>query len=716
MTTKSLNQYQAQVVSSLGKGKIVVDSCPGSGKTFTIQTLIAEMLIAGIDPKKICALTFSNKAASEIRVRVASQIWPDLSEREKAFFSNPFAEDESGQRFFDESWVMADPRRGMIVNWICTIHAVANRILKAQGHRYSILGNKDWEINDLIRDALSELEWDEGVKNIRHWIAIGINNLVEPFDANDFFTSAFQPYGLSLKGSVMGEIYRRYLDFMKSRNMVDFDMLQARLVSLLRKNPTFASQVAGMFDYVIVDEAQDTNSMQMEIIEGLTRKAGNLVMVGDVDQAMYGFRGAKPEVLHEYNATRYVLPINYRSTQNVISTAALLIGNNYTNRPDLLKPFNWRDGVEEGNPIHAMIADDFRAMGEGIIKEINDSEKPENWFILSRTRAECATLHTQLLAAGIPAINKSGGLLFGASHIQKVLAYAKLAVNHNDARNNTEILTEIANVATKNFSSPITRRRHMDNCPSEKKWWEPCGCPIVQEEGIDLTHARFYGAKAIEDAERMLVWHNRKSNEEPLDNIFDAIERYHTRDTKKKLHRLGSTDLVHFVRRLEKLAMTEDAAAVISVIVNDCVLPWIEKKDGVDPSDLSENGIHEDFDVLIALCEPEETLEQYLNRIETFNNMDNPEKEGESVLLGTFHWSKGAERPNVVVNLTRCPIIPPPNKPGHLPMGGSVDTKEERRLAFVGVTRAKDYCVVCQSEEWMGKPAMMSEFIREMGL
>jgi hypothetical protein len=445
-----------------------------------------------------------------------------------------------------------------------------------------------------------------------------------------------------------------------------------------------------MFDYIIIDEAQDTSDQQAEILWTLAERTGNVIFCGDVDQSMYAFRGAVPEVLRgdfeaHWNAVqRFNLPVNYRSTQSIVRAAAQLINSNYMTEEDqhYLKPFAHRQDAPAGVPVSCTITSTFEVLCSTVVEMVKDTE-PSDWFILSRTRAECAQLHTALITAGIPAINKVGGLLFGAPHIRKVLAYARLACDYNGARDDLDILKEIANVATSTFRAPLTRRRHLQNCHNDKPWVN-CGCPMIYEEGIDYCHARYYGEKAIEEAGG---W----------EGILQHVED-RNRGGYMTLKAKAATDLVEFVLRLERKA--DNALATLQCIIMDCVLPWMQAEEGVDTDDLAENGKEEEFAVLMNTVEPQETLEQYLRRIDELGQSDTAD-DAAAVLVGTYHWS---------------PIIPPQQRPGALPCGRPATDEEERRLAFVGITRAKDAAHVVQALEWNGAVLKISPYIAEMDL
>ena len=444
--------------------------------------------------------------------------------------------------------------------------------------------------------------------------------------------------------------------------------------------------------------------MQAEILWTLAAGSGNVVFCGDVDQSMYGFRGARPEVLrYDFEAnwpavTRFNLPVNYRSTKQIIAAASRLIENNYTGPDDTyLKPFSSRPDAEDGEPVTYSESLTFAELCQDVAQLVTES--PQDWFILSRTRAECAAIHTELIRRRIPAVNKSGGMLFGAPHVRKVLAYARLACDYHNAQDDEEILSEIANVATVSFRAPFTTRRHREGCRNQQGWVD-CGCPVIMEEGTDYSHARYYGKKAIQDAGG---W----------DGVLrqrDETNRGGYPTTRAK----GAGDLVVFVHRLERLQ--DNARQALEMIASDCVLPWLEAEYGLEDSDLAENGKAEDIALLINMAQDGMTLEQFLDDVEELTQGGKNQDDSQSAILGTFHWSKGREHKAVIVNVTRLPVIPPKHKPGTLPVGKPPETQEERRLAYVGITRAKEVCNVVGALEWNQQPVECSQFVGELEL
>ena len=698
-----LNEFQQAVIDALAEGPQVIEACPGSGKTRTLEHLVAALIESGVAPSRIGVFTFSNSAAAEARVRIAKTLWSDVTDDELAYFDKPHEHEG-----FGDDWLDADPARRMLVEWTCTIHAMNFRLLKEFGRsKLKVLsGRTQWDADSLIKDSLKELHWKEGLRSVKHYISLAIVNLVTPAHSEEFYRQMLAGSDVAWRAGDLAEVYRRYYDFCKSRNLIDFDMMQARVVWRLRNDPAWRERAQAKFDYILVDEAQDTSPMQAEILWALAAGSGNVVFCGDVDQSMYGFRGARPEVLrYDFEANwptviRFNLPVNYRSTQEIVKVASGLIARNYQGPDDkYLKPFAAKDTAQEGEPVTYSEFGTFQELSAGIAAMV--TENPQDWFILSRTRAECAAIHTELIRRRIPAVNKSGGMLFGAPHVRKVLAYARLACDYQNARDDEEILCEIANVATVEFRAPFTTRRHREGCHNRKGWVD-CGCPVVMEQGVDYSHARYYGKKAIQDAggwDGVLYQRNEMNR-----------GGYPTPRAK------GASDLVQFVHRLEKL--TDNARQTLEMIASDCVIPWLEAEYGLAGEDLAENGKAEDIALLINMAQDGigMTLEQFLDDVESLTQGGKDQDDSQSVILGTIHWAKGRERKAVILNTTRLPVIPPKRKPGTLPVGRPPEISEERRLAYVGVTRAMETCALVGALEWNQQPMTTSRFVEELGL
>jgi len=152
----------------------------------------------------------------------------------------------------------------------------------------------------------------------------------------------------------------------------------------------------------------------------------------------------------------------------------------------------------------------------------------------------------------------------------------------------------------------------------------------------------------------------------------------------------------------------------LEMIASDCVIPWLEAEYGLADEDLAENGKAEDISLLINMAQDGMTLEQFLGDVESLTQGGENQDDSQSVILGTIHWAKGRERKAVILNTTRLPVVPPKRKPGTLPVGRPPEISEERRLAYVGITRAMEVCTIVGALEWNQQPAERSRFVGEL--
>jgi DNA helicase-2/ATP-dependent DNA helicase PcrA len=709
------NSYQKRIIANGGRGAYVVSAAAGSGKTSTLVGLLISMLMNGVNPGRILAVTFSNKAAAEMRIRIAKAIWPNISERELAYFGNPYAKEDDAldpndpfAEKLDRTWVEQDPIRMFLIDWVCTIHAMSLRLLKASGEKIKVLGESGpdrWAVDQIMKDAMDEFKWEESLKSIRYYVDMACMNMIERRDARSFFSKVLAGTDVPHDAPEwLAEIYSRFLNYARPKGLVTFAMMQSELLKKMRSNPSFKAGLQQMFDYILVDEGQDTDSMQTEILYGIAERTNNIGLVGDSRQRLYAFRGASRDVLNDafdkkwHDAQRFSLPINYRSTKNIVNMCNKLIKSNYEgDQAKYLDDAFAREDADEGEPITYTHFGNFKEMCYGMIEKIGNQGDPGKWYILNRTRAECASIHTKFIEAGIPAVNLSGGLLFGSPHVQKVLAYARLACNYNDARNDLEILKEIANVASKNFLSPMTRRRHDVGCQNEKPWID-CGCPVILREGIDHSAVRYYAGKSIEEARG---W---------------AGIQYQSTETMKgrpSMRSKGASDLVSFVQRLE--GFTNDSLATINMIIDESVLPWLKHEEGISDEDLSESGKLEDFDLLREMCKENMTMTQFLEDVDDLSKRAAKDIKG-AVEIGTVHAVKGLEKQFVIVNSTRMPIAPPRKKKGALPVGIPNTIEDERCIFYVATSRSIEKCYVMGAGEWNGQESPISQFVYECEL
>jgi len=694
-----LNAHQKYIVDKGGRGAIVLNAAAGSGKTTTTKETIARMIESGVDPSKILAVTFTRKASREWQERIGAETikgWNDLHvkalENEEDHYFLKMSSEEG--RVFE-----------FLVSWCTTIHAACYRLLKEGGDRRRIPTTKqEFEIKDLINAILDENGWSKlSYKNAMSIIATGIANRVSV----NGFAEMIEPHlerGADVPpnaAEILAEVYDAYLTYMRKKNLLDFNMMTVDTLTRLERNSAFREMATNKFKYIFVDEAQDTSVIQSRILFILAEKNGNILFVGDPRQSIYQWRGAFPEIMEESFGDYWKdyelrsLPINYRSTRAIIDASNEIVALNYQGREQFLMAVEAKPNAKDGKPIAKKKFHDIESMAKFIASIIID--KPEQAFIVSRTNAECQLLHTYLSKEKVRCVNMSGGTLYGSKNVSRLIAYMKLAVDYRNARNNLEVLSEVANIASDTFLSPINKRKHSEFC-NETRAWIDCGCPIVLRKGIDRSYTRYYGRKSVERANGW--W-----------GIIGQAS-HTTRGGEHIMYSYGAEDLTYFVQSLEDYR--NNAAECMDYILEHSLIPYIMHEEGVDASsDLGEASGLEEFEIVKEFIKEGMTVEEFLTEFDEYDFANGHDEKNSAVIM-TVHKSKGLERPLVFINVTRMPCAIPPVFPGQVRIEQSQNPIEERNIFYVAVTRAEDEAYVLQSETWNGKEVATSPFYHEV--
>ena len=404
---KELNETQREAVVNFTGPSLVIAGA-GSGKTRVLTYRIAYMLEQGINPARVLALTFTNKAANEMKERIASLVGSDRSRK----------------------------------LWMGTFHSVFSKILRFEA---STLGyNSDYTIYDttdsknLVKTIIKELKLDDKIYKpgeVFGRISNAKNNLITPetYASN----STIQASDQASRRPLISDIFTRYSSRCKKANAMDFDDLLLNTNILFRDHPEILQKYMNAFHYILVDEYQDTNYSQYLIIKKLAQEHKNICVVGDDAQSIYSFRGARIENILAFQkdypeAQLYKLERNYRSTQNIVNAANSLIAKNRNQIPktifsenkagEVIEILNPATDNEEGMQIANIIKDN--AFRERI---------PYNDFaILYRTNAQSRIFEESMRKLNIPYRVYGGISFFQRKEIKDVLSYFKVVVNPND--------------------------------------------------------------------------------------------------------------------------------------------------------------------------------------------------------------------------------------------------------------------------------------------
>lgn len=406
---KNLNDEQIKPVCDT-EGKVLVLAGAGSGKTRVLTSRIAYILEKGLcDPSGILSITFTNKAAGEMRDRLEKMIG-----------------DTSGM-------------------WICTIHSMCVRILRQFATNAGIKPNfsiySETERNNIIKKAFQELDFDDEklLKSAKFHIGNAKMLGLEP-DA----------YGIRYKDEPrindVVKIYEQYEKHLTGNNALDFDDLLIRTLRLLRGDEEAREFLSDKFKYILVDEFQDTNAVQYNIIKLLAVKHGNLFAVGDDDQSIYGWRGAEIENILRFDkdypeAKVYKLERNYRSTKNILNLANMVIANNNSRHKKTL----WTDAEDGAKPEYVQSDEEsgealFTA--KTIANAVYEGAKYSSFAVLMRINALTRSYEQEFTKYGIPYKVFGGFRFFERKEIKDILAYMRLISNPFD----DEALLRIINV------------------------------------------------------------------------------------------------------------------------------------------------------------------------------------------------------------------------------------------------------------------------------
>ncbi len=599
-----LNDRQKEAVE-LTEGPLLILAGAGSGKTRVLTHRIAYLIDkCGVDPWNIMAITFTNKAAGEMRERVDKMVG-----------------------------------LGAESIWISTFHSACVRILRRFADRleydtsFTIYDSDDSK--SVVKGICKRLQISSDLikeRTILNRISDLKNNGI---DVDEFAAQAIGDF----KDTKIANAYRAYQEELKKNNAMDFDDLLVNAVKLLKENEDIRENYHHRLKYIMVDEYQDTNTIQFELIRLLAGKEHNICVVGDDDQSIYKFRGANIRNILDFEkyfpeATVIRLEQNYRSTQTILDAANSVIRNNYDRKEKSL----WTDRGT-GSALHFMQFQTAYEEAEFIASDIKRRNRDgkllyNDTAVLYRTNAQARLLEEQFVSASIP-YNVVGGINFyQRKEIKDILAYIKTVANGTDDL----AVKRIINVPRRGIGGTTVSR--------------------VEEYAIEHGIS-FY--QALEDAE-MIPGIGRGLSK--LESFVTLIRVF-----RAKAEVLSITDLI------KDIVTATDYIENIEADTDDQA---IEKEQNIDEL-ISKAALFEEVN-------KEATLNDFLAEVALVADIDNVEG-GDRVLLMTLHGAKGLEFQNVYMAGMEDGLFP-----SYMSVYDETkeELSEERRLAYVGITRAKD--------------------------
>ena len=610
----TLNPMQKEAVLHT-EGPLLILAGAGSGKTRVLTHRIAYLIEEKeVNPWNILAITFTNKAAGEMRERVDSLVG-----------------------FGAESI------------WVSTFHSTCVRILRRYiehlGYTtsFSIYDSDDQKT--LMKQVFKTLDID--TKQYKERSVLGIissakDKLISP---EEFLLNAGQDF----RQKKVGEIYREYQNQLKKNNALDFDDLIVKTVELFQNDSQILDYYQERFRYIMVDEYQDTNTAQFKLISLLASKYGNLCVVGDDDQSIYRFRGADIENILSFEQTfpgaRVIkLEQNYRSTQNILDAANGVIRHNRGRKEKSLWTANGT-----GDEILFKQFDDARDEADYIARQIRDSEfSYQDQAVLYRTNAQSRLLEERCIFYNVPYRLVGGVNFYQRKEIKDILAYLKTVANGVDDLS----VLRIINVPKRGIGATSMGRVTM----------------FASEHGMSLY-------SALREA-RMVPG---------LGNVGEKIGRF-----------ISQMECFRAMAQSEEYSIQD----LIEAILEETGYEEELKAEGEIEAETRMENIQELINKAAAYEEDSQhpSLDEFLEQVALVADIDNVDSSEDRVTLMTLHSAKGLEFPKVYLAGMEDGLFP-----GMMAVSSDdpTDMEEERRLCYVGITRAKKELVITAARKRM---------------
>ena len=657
MDLSRLNKEQQEAVKHM-EGPLLILAGAGSGKTTMMTHRIAYMLEKGVSPYNILAVTFTNKAAGEMKDRIES---------------------------------LTGGTRGM---WVMTFHAMCVRILRNHGE---VLGFKNgFSIYDesdkkaLLKRIVKDLKIDEKIYPVSYLGSVISSCKEAEEDPDDYIENN----SMNFKAETVAKVYARYMEDLQQNNAMDFDDLLWNAVKLFEASSEVLSYYQERFKYIMVDEYQDTNYLQYKLIHALAEKSHNLCVVGDDDQCIYQWRGADIRNILDFEKdfpeTKVVkLEQNYRSDANILDLANSVIANNRNRKAKEL----WTDRNEGSKITYRRLEDEQREAWYvgGEIQRLHDEEGiPFNdMAILYRKNAQSRPFEEKFSFRGIPYRVLGGTRFYDRKEIKDVMSYMHLVENPSDDVAMARIINE-----PKRGLGP----KSLGGIVSYAKAYKLSIFEALKEQEVLGSLSRKSRA-AVEDLVTMLDELGAEQDNMELSDIYDNLIR-----RSGYLTALEAENTVEADARIENILELRSVIAEFEEKAAGSVLTDEEDEFREERDRLREDG----FDVK----EPT-LLQSFLERIALLSDIDNRDESEDAVVMMTLHSSKGLEFPVVFMPGMENGLFP-----GSASMDDPSKMEEERRLCYVGITRAmrKLYLTGAQTRMLYGRTdfTIESEFMREM--
>lgn len=597
-----LNPIQREAAETT-EGPVLIIAGAGSGKTRVLTFRIAYLLHKGIPPYAILALTFTNKAAAEMKSRIAAIVNDDLAKKV----------------------------------WAGTFHAIFARILRAESEKlgytsaFSIYDTDD--SLSIIRASMNSLGVSQQqitAQTIRGRISQAKNQMIG--------WQAYSAEAGNLSERLTAKVYQDYEQRLRANNAMDFDDILLSMIHLLQLFPDIREKYNERFRYVMVDEYQDTNRAQYLAIKLLTEKHKNICVVGDDAQSIYRWRGADIRNILEFqndypNVKTIRLEQNYRSTKTILDAANSVIKNN---RKQLQKTI-WTQN-DTGEKITVMPAETERDEADYIISSIY-SEIDKNFYekkdfaILYRTNAQSQPLEEALRRAGLSYVIIGGLSFYKRKEVKDTMAYLRLLINTRDNESTQRIL----------------------NVP-----------------------ARGIGDTSLKKVEEFATVHGI--------SLYEALKKAEDIDTLQSRTKKAAEGFITFIERFRELVNSMTLTELVTSYLEASGMLRQYREEGTEEAEDRLRNIEQIIANIAEYAEEEEepTLEGFLQQSSLMTDADDKDTSQDKITLMTLHAAKGLEFPIVYIAGMEQGLFPLGKA-----MNDPEEEEEERRLLYVGITRAE---------------------------
>lgn len=630
----ALNEPQRQAVMATD-GSLLILAGAGSGKTRVLTHRTAYLIEeCGVNPYNIMAITFTNKAAGEMRERIDQMVG-----------------------YGSESI------------WVCTFHSTCVRILRRYidrlgfGTNFTIYDSDDQKT--LMKDICKRLEIDTKMYKEKMFLSAISSAKDELIDPIEFETRAAGDYVKRKQA----QVYREYQQALKQNNALDFDDLIMKTVELFKLDKEVLASYQDRFRYIMVDEYQDTNTAQFELIRLLALKYQNLCVVGDDDQSIYKFRGANIYNIlnfehHFPDATVIKLEQNYRSTQNILDAANAVIANNQGRKEKRL----WTDNGAGDKITFEQLdtaAEEADFVARDIARRVRKGEyQYKDCAILYRTNAQSRLFEERFITANIPYKIFGGVNFYARKEVKDLLAYLKTIDNGQDDL----AVRRIINIPKRGIGAASINKVAL----------------YAQEQEIS-----FYDALCVA---------------EQVPGLGKAAAKIRS--------------FVLFIQSMKAKAKLLSVADLLQEVIETTGYVRELEAEGTDEAEARIENIDELISKAVDYAEGEEapTLNGFLENVALVADIDSFDENSDYVVLMTLHSAKGLEFPNVYLAGLEDGLFP--SYMSITSDNSQAEIEEERRLAYVGITRAKKNLTITSARVRMVRGqtqyGKVSRFVREI--